>query len=90
MPADQFRGDFLQDALDLKSTALARDLRVHQNQQHDVAQFFPQIFVVLLADRGRDFVGFLEQLWHRASRSFARGPTGSRPARAAARRSRAA
>ena len=60
MPADQFRGDFLQDALDLKLTALARDLRVHQNQEHDIPQFFPQIFVVLLADGSRDFVGLFE------------------------------
>ena len=64
MTADQLGGDFLHDLLDLKLAALTRDLRVHHDEQHHVAQFLAQIRVVGRTNGVRHFVSLLEQLRH--------------------------
>ena len=61
MPANQFGGHRFQHPGNIEPASLFGDLRMHDGQENEVAQFFAQILVVPRADGAGDLVGFLDQ-----------------------------
>src|SRR6266404_1643680 len=60
MPPNQLFTDLFGHVVDVESSAFARDLRVHYDEQQKIAELFPKVRVVLRARRFGDLVSFFD------------------------------
>jgi hypothetical protein len=61
MAPDHLLADRGRDAVQVKRLALGRHLRMHDDVEQQIAQFFAQVRVVAGIDGGEHLVGFLQQ-----------------------------
>ena len=61
MSPNEFHGHFANDVVDLETIFFGGDLRVHDDDQQQIAEFFAKVFIVTRPQGTSDFINFFDQ-----------------------------